>query len=220
MGPQNILLKGFEVSSAELCQTHPMETAQEPALPFRLWFVSQPRDGSWAAVFALWSHEPACGGKVLLQLFLGRLLLTYDSCVFRCSDPPWFSNSQTIARVTFIDSEVFCLKSKREQRGSCLGLWCGNAAWAGLMSWMILGTGCCRCYHCLRQLLLFPGTPCKILQRDAHACAFHDHQQAEMDVSHPGQKSRKVILNNVLLLWIYTQELSSIQPTSVKLVLS
>lgn len=73
MGPQNILLKGFEVSSAELSPAHPMEAVWDPALPSRLLSVPQPCNGSWAVQFALWSHKAVCRGKVLLQLFLGRL---------------------------------------------------------------------------------------------------------------------------------------------------
>lgn len=151
---------------------------------------------------------------------------SWEVCVFSLSNPLVFK-LETIARVTFIESEVFVSKTSGD---GVEATWsCGARALPGLGicgEWF-LWTACCRWMYCV--LPLPQATPAiswdLLWDLTTKGCSCYcfpciNCRQSWIFVIHPGQKSRKAVLNNVLLLWICTQELSRIQPTPVKLVLS
>uniref|UniRef100_A0A8C9NUG9 VPS10 domain-containing receptor SorCS3 n=1 Tax=Serinus canaria TaxID=9135 RepID=A0A8C9NUG9_SERCA len=101
MVSQNILLEGFDVSSAELCQTQPMiQLGIQPCLSGSCLCLSPMVFPGQLSL--LWQ---CVGGKCFCSF-------SWEGCVFRLSDPPWFSDSQTLTGVVFIESGVILILTK------------------------------------------------------------------------------------------------------------
>lgn len=129
-------------------------------------------DTSLVVTFAPQSQEAALWGNVLSQLFVGRLCVQplQSALVFElpnhcksCLYWIWRVVSQKQAGTGWRPPGVVVQEC-------CL-------AWAYMVSdfyGQVAVGDCTAYYHCLRQLLPFPGTLCEIsLHREAHAFAFH-----------------------------------------------
>lgn len=120
MVSQNILLEGFDVSSAELCQTQPMiQLGIQPCLSGSCLCLSPMEFPEQLSL--LWQ---CVGGKCFCSF-------SWEGCVFRLSDPPWFSDSQTLTGVVFIESGVFFSQKQVGAEWKLPGL----VVWECCLSW-------------------------------------------------------------------------------------